>query len=780
MDAKNTVCWAVLCLAACVPCRIAAADRNGPSSREEILLVHDDAGLRAAVAGARPGTHIRIAPGRYHPNVWATNFQGSREQPIVIEGADPQNPPVFDGGGDSWHLVRPTYVTLRNLAAQHQTDNGLNIDDGGTYDRTPAHHITLEKIHVADVGPKGNYDGIKLSGVDDFVLRDCTVEGWGGQAVDMVGCHRGLIEGCTFRGKPGFTQDDGPQTKGGSSQITIRRSLFVQAGPRPVQLGGSTSLSVFRPRGALYEARDITVEGCTFLGGETAVAFTGVVGGVVRYNTILYPEKWVMRILQENTAPGFAPCRDGRFEHNLVVFRRGGLQEIVNIGPNTRPETFQFRDNLWYCEDRPAASRPELPAAEAGGVYDRDPKLERTQGERASLFPLRPTNPRAAAFGAGALPAAPAGAHGDRGSRGPAGSGDVLGCEHFAFLRASISGGLGGPAREALRSWGSEKAGGMDRQGTYYHIDGNNSIIQRVKDGVVRLFAGDGTRGYRDGPADQAQFDFGCGSYLDADVQCDAEGSVYVSEAQAGRLRKIARQPDGAWIVSTVAGGGQRQLKKGEAIPARDIKLGVASRFALTPEGTVYTVGWPGILRIQDGRGTLLADPTELKKALGERTALADWHVGGSHITPDGMFYWMPGGGPNLLRFDTRTGKAERFAGIGRTEQYLDGPTLLTSGFHTVLVVYSPDASLIYTCGGDESVPRRIYNGRVMSLYRDGVFRPFDRNAQPPGGRGREDRWNQMAGVQCLDPRGRLYLTTGDYGWGGWVVRMTFAGGQQP
>jgi lysophospholipase L1-like esterase len=356
--------------------------------------------------------------------------------------------------------------------------------------------------------------------------------------------------------------------------------------------------------------------------------------------------------------------------------------------------------------------------------------------------------------------------------------GDVLGCEHFAFLRASISGGLGGPAREALRSWGSEKAGGMDRQGTYYHIDGNNSIVQRVRDGAVRLFAGDGTRGYRDGPADQAQFDFGCGSYSDEEVQCDAAGSVYVSEAQAGRLRKIARQPDGTWTVSTVAGGGQHLLKKGEAVPAREIKDGVASRFALTPDGTAYTAGYPGILRIQAGRATLLADAEELKKALGQRTALADWHVGGSHITPDGMFYWMPGGGPNLLRFDTRTGKAERFAGIGRTEQYLDGPTLLTSGFHTVLVVYSPDASVIYTSGGDESIPRRIRDGRVMSLYRDGVFRPFDRTQRPPGGR--EDRWNQMAGVQCLDPQGRLYLTTGDYGWGGWVVRMTFAGGNQP
>ena len=208
------------------------------------------------------------------------------------------------------------------------------------------------------------------------------------------------------------------------------------------------------------------------------------------------------------------------------------------------------------------------------------------------------------------------------------------------------------------------------------------------------------------------------------------------------------------------------------------MKVGAASRFALTPDGTVYFASYPGIIRVKDGQGTLLADAKELAATLGERTAIADWHVGGSHITPDGMFYWMPGGGPNLLRFDTRTGTAERFAGIGRTEQYLDGPTLLSSGFHTVLVVYTPDASVIYTCGGDESIPRRIRDGRVMSLYGDGIFRPFHRDQQPKGGR--ENRWNQMAGVQCLDAEGRLYLSTGDYGWGGWVVRMSFAGEKRP
>ncbi|MCY3020955.1 MAG: hypothetical protein NTW87_18215 [Planctomycetota bacterium] len=224
--------------------------------------------------------------------------------------------------------------------------------------------------------------------------------------------------------------------------------------------------------------------------------------------------------------------------------------------------------------------------------------------------------------------------------------------------------------------------------------------------------------------------------------------------------------------MSTVSGGGERTLKKGETIPALQMKFGCASRFALTPDGAVYYANYGGIFEVKDGQGKLLADATDLKKMLGEKAPLVDWHVGGSHLTPGGVFYWMPGGGPDLLRFDTRTGQAERVAGIGRIDPGLDGPTLQQSGFHTVLVVYNSEASVIYTCGGDESVPRRIAGGRVTSLHRDGVFRPFVKAAG-----GKDQRWREMAAVQCLDKEQRVYYYTGDYGWGGWVVRLTVADG---
>jgi hypothetical protein len=363
---------------------------------EPIIRVSDDASLRQALRQARAGTHIVIVPGRYQPGIYAANLKGTPEQPIVIEGAEPEKPPVFEGGSQAWHLSRCAYLTLRHLAVRGQKINGINIDDGGTLDQ-PTNHIRLEHLHVADVGPRGNFDAIKLSGVDDFVLKDCTITGWGGQAVDMVGCHRGLIIGCTFRGKAGFSQATGPQTKGGSSQVRVHRCLFLNAGERAVNLGGSTGLAYFRPKGAKYEARDIRVEGCTFVNSLAPVAFVGVDGAVFRYNTIFHPKRWVLRILQETTSEGFVLCRKGRFERNLIVFRHADLADAVNVGPHTRPETFTLASNLWYCEDRPQRSQPRLPVSETGGLYGVNPRL--TAPEKGQF---QPRNPQAAPYGASA------------------------------------------------------------------------------------------------------------------------------------------------------------------------------------------------------------------------------------------------------------------------------------------------------------------------------------------------------------------------------------------
>jgi hypothetical protein len=300
-------------------------------------------------------------------------------KPVVIAAADPKHPPVLVGGNAGIHLSGAAWVEIRDLVIEKAVQNGLNVDDGGTIE-TPAHHITLRRVTVRDVGPRGNRDGIKLSGVDDFLLEDCVLVRWGsgGSGVDMVGCHEGEISGCRFT-HDGGTAGSGIQAKGGSRDVVIRRCRFERAGGRAVNLGGSTGKPYFRPRDPGYEAKDITVEDCVFVGSMSPVAFVGVDGAVVRHNLILFPGKWVVRVLQESQGEEFVPCRNGVFERNLVVFRAADVGTAVNVGPGTKPKSFTFRENFWFAKDRPTASRPRLPVAEKSGRYGKDPQLGRRE-----------------------------------------------------------------------------------------------------------------------------------------------------------------------------------------------------------------------------------------------------------------------------------------------------------------------------------------------------------------------------------------------------------------
>lgn len=358
--------------------------------QEPTRTVTDTQQLREALAQARPGETIRIAPGEYRGGVTGQGLRGEPGEPFVLRASDPKRPPVFRDGATGLQLSRAAHVEVHDLIVEGATGNGINIDDGGTLDR-PSHHVLLRNLVVRDIGPTGNRDGIKLSGVDGFRVEDCTVERWGsgGSGIDMVGCHRGEIVGCTFR-HGDTTGDSGVQAKGGSREILIRRCRFEHAGQRAVNLGGSTGLAFFRPRPEGYEAKDITVEDCTFVGSMTPVAFVGADGASVRHNTIYRPRRWGFRILQETREPGFVPCRNGQFTDNLIAYRSDEMVLPVNVGSATDPQSFTVARNAWYCLDTPGRSRPRLPIPETDGLYGIDPGLRDAEKGDLRLPPDSP------------------------------------------------------------------------------------------------------------------------------------------------------------------------------------------------------------------------------------------------------------------------------------------------------------------------------------------------------------------------------------------------------
>jgi hypothetical protein len=332
---------------------------------QEIRVV-DSTELQAALRQLVPGTTVLLEPGVYRGGWYLANVVGTPEAPVVIQGSEPNAPPVFRGsGGQAFHFADCSHLILRNITVEGFPGNGINIDDGGSF-ATPAHHIMLEDVTILKIGPAGNHDGLKMSGVDDFIIRRCRFEGWGGSGIDMVGCHHGVVEDCTFVGRDGFEQSNAVQLKGGTSDILVQCCLFKDAGQRCINLGGSTGLEFFRPGVQGYEATRITIAGNRFEGSLAPVAWVTADGGHVHHNTIVLPEKWVLRILQETTDPQFLPCHDGVFEDNLV-FYDARVQVFVNVGPRTAPETFVFRRNVW-C-DVEGSRRPLLPVAEQDAVY---------------------------------------------------------------------------------------------------------------------------------------------------------------------------------------------------------------------------------------------------------------------------------------------------------------------------------------------------------------------------------------------------------------------------
>lgn len=334
-----------------------------PDRRE--IRVDGTAQFHEAIQEVAAGTTVLLAPGVYQGGIYLSDLHGTAEARIVIQGDDPNDPPVFAGGSQAFHLTDCSYVTLRDLKVIGFPTNGINIDDGGSYG-TPAHHIRVENVTILETGPEGNHDALKMSGVDWFVVRDCRFEGWGGSGVDMVGCHHGVVDNCTFVGREGFSQSNAVQLKGGTEDILVHRSLFKHTGHRSINLGGSTGLQFFRPSVRDYEARNIEVAGNRFVGSAAPVAWVTADGGHVHHNTIVLPETWVLRILQETQDSQFEPSHAGVFEDNLVVYD-SHLRTFVNVGPRTAPETFLFRHNAWI--DLDGRGRPDLPTTEEDGLY---------------------------------------------------------------------------------------------------------------------------------------------------------------------------------------------------------------------------------------------------------------------------------------------------------------------------------------------------------------------------------------------------------------------------
>jgi Right handed beta helix region len=363
MKSGLTIAIAFCCCWFAAATRVIGADR----------VVANTAEFAAALAAAVPGDQILLRPGVYNGGHYRANLRQ-----VTIRSIDPANHAIIDGGNNAIQLSDAQDVTIENLVFRNQVGNGLNIDDGGSFN-SPTTDITLRNIVVRDIVTAGNHDGIKMSGVTGFLIDGVQVHNWGtgGSAVDMVGCHHGLIQNSLFAHTNPANVGTTLQPKGGTKDVTLRANrieLPPDAG-RAVQAGGSTGAEFFRfiDGDSNYEADEIVAEGNVIVGGSSAFSWVNIDGGVFHHNLAHRPYRWVARILNENQGNEIVDPRDGQFHDNRVVYNDAGSEfsTAVNVGPETLPATYAFARNRWLNLANPTAagSTPSLPTSETGGTY---------------------------------------------------------------------------------------------------------------------------------------------------------------------------------------------------------------------------------------------------------------------------------------------------------------------------------------------------------------------------------------------------------------------------
>ena len=341
------------------------------SYSQNLIYVSSSSELRDAVKSCLPGDKIIIEKGLYKEGFSLDGISGTREKPVLISGKDPKDPPVFSGHGECFKLRSSSYIKISNIKIVGFSSNSINIDDSGT-NKNPSHHIVLENLSIFETGKKGNQDAIKMSGTQNFKIKNCLIKGWGGSGIDLVGCHFGLIENCLIEGRPEMRNRNGIQIKGGSSKVIVQSNVFINCGTRAVNLGGMTGKSYFRPFGANYEAKEVIIAGNNFIGAEAQIAWVTSINTYVHHNIFYLPEKFVGRILQETSDKNFVSCQRGLFENNLVV-TDPRVTTYFNVGPKTSPETFVFKKNAWYRFG--SDEKPSLPVREINGIYNVYPDL---------------------------------------------------------------------------------------------------------------------------------------------------------------------------------------------------------------------------------------------------------------------------------------------------------------------------------------------------------------------------------------------------------------------
>lgn len=241
--------------------------------------------------------------------------------------------------------------------------------------------------------------------------------------------------------------------------------------------------------------------------------------------------------------------------------------------------------------------------------------------------------------------------------------------------------------------------------GTVYVADCQNHCIRKIQGNQVSTLAGCGTKGFADGPAAQAQFNYPCG------VAVGYDGTVYVADYGNSRIRSIK-----GGQVTTLAGSGTSAKVRGKVAdgPAAEARFHHLLGIAVGPDGAIYASdsGNNRICRIHGGQVSTIAGSGTAGSADGPAAQAQFNFPQGLAVDHNGTIYVADRQNNRIRRING--GQVSTLAGSGRTG-HSDGPSAQAQFNNPKGISVGYDGA-VYVADHDNNCVRKIQGGHVTTL----------------------------------------------------------------